>query len=123
MILVDSSVWIDHLRHGNDTLAELLQDERVLSHPCVIGELSLGDARQRETIKNALQGMAQCSVADSAEVLLAIERHALFGCGIGYVDAQLLAAVLLEPGALLWTLDLRLQRAAARLGLAFGAHH
>lgn len=122
MILVDTSVWVDHLRASDTALAALLDVGAVLTHPFVIGELALGTLRQRETILKALSDLPHASVATDAEVLHFIDRHALFGRGIGYVDAHLLAAVRLTPGAELWTNDKRLHSVARQLGLASAQH-
>lgn len=118
MILVDTSVWVDHLRAGHPALVQLLNAGQVMAHPFVVGELALGRLRQREVVLGALQDLPQASVAGEAEVLRFIERNKLFALGIGYVDAHLLAAVRLTPGALLWTRDRRLAAAADRLSLA-----
>ena len=117
MILVDTSVWIDHLRRHNKTLAKLLYAGMVLTHPFVIGELALGNLRQREVVLTALSDLPRASVATEPEVLHFIDQFALFGRGVGYVDVHLLAAVRLTPGAELWTNDKRLQGVAAHLGL------
>lgn len=119
MILVDTSVWVDHLRAGNKVLAGLLDTGMVLTHPCVLGELALGNLRHREIVMNALLGLPCASVATDAEVLRFIERHALFGRGVGYVDVHLLAGVRLTGAVELWTNDKRLHGVAAELGLAF----
>ena len=79
MILVDTSIWVDHLRAGNATLAELLEAGRVLTHPFVIGELALGALRQRVAVMSALSDLPSAVVATEAEVLAFIDRHALFG--------------------------------------------
>lgn len=121
MILVDTSVWVTHLRAGNEGLAELLSAGAVLTHPFVIGELALGGLRQRALIVDALGDLPRASVATDAEVLQFIERHRLFGRGIGYVDVHLLAAVRLTAPAALWTDDKRLHEAAEQLGLAMSA--
>ena len=118
MILVDTSVWVDHFRVGDKVLVELLDAGMVLAHPFVIGELSLGNLRQRRTILESISDLPQSVVATDAEVLHFIERHALFGCGVGYLDVHLLAAVRLTAGAVLWTRDRRLHGIAERLGLA-----
>ena len=118
MILVDSSVWVDHLRNGNTTLARMLDNGRVLAHPFVTGELALGNLRQRELILAALQDLPQAVVAGETEVLGFIDRQGLYGCGIGYVDAHLLASARLTSGGSLWTRDKRLHAVADRLGLA-----
>lgn len=123
MILVDTSVWVDHLRVGDKTLAGLLDRGSVLAHACVIGELALGDLRQRDLVLATLQDLPQASVATDREVLHFIGQHALFGLGIGYVDAHLLAAVRLTAGAALWTRDKRLLGVADRLGIAAGRLH
>ncbi len=118
VILVDTSVWIDHLRAGESSLAELLDGGGVLAHPFIIGELALGRLRRRALILGALSDLPQVRVASDAEVRHFIERHALHGLGIGYVDAHLLAAVRLTAGAALWTRDKRLNGIARRLGMA-----
>jgi hypothetical protein len=118
MILVDTSIWIDHLRQGNEKLVQLLGTSQVLAHPHVIGELALGNLQNRHAVLNALQGLPQVTVATDDETRHFIETNALFGIGIGYIDAHLLAAVRLSPGTLLWTRDKRLLAAGNRLGLA-----
>ena len=123
MILVDTSVWIDHFRRTDPTLVELLNDGRVLGHPFVTGELALGNLRNRDEILDALQGLHKSSVATNDEVLLCITQNALSGLGIGYVDAHLLASVRLSQGSKLWTRDKRLRAAAGRLGLATTIAH
>ncbi|MGK9171223.1 type II toxin-antitoxin system VapC family toxin [Inquilinus limosus] len=119
MILIDTSVWVDHLRAGDEKVAALLDASRVLAHPFVIGELALGHLRQRQTILSALQDLPQAAVATDAEVLTFIERYALAGSGIGYVDVHLLAATRLTSGSALWTRDKRLSGVAERLSLAW----
>jgi len=119
VILVDTSVWVDHMRANDKALTALLDTGMVLAHPFVIGALALGNLRQREIVLNALADLPRASVATDAEVLHFIERHALFGRGIGYIDAHLLAAVQLTAGAELWTNDKRLHGVAAQLGWAF----
>jgi len=121
VILVDTSVWIDHLRAGNEMLRRLLDRGLVLGHPFVTGELALGNLRQREMILAALAALPQASLASDGEVLHFIEEHALYGFGIGYVDAHLLAAARLMPGPTLWTRDTRLRSAATRLDLAMAS--
>jgi predicted nucleic acid-binding protein len=118
VILVDTSVWVDHLRGGNRALAGLLETGMVLAHPFVIGELALGNLRQRRLVLDALTDLPQASVATDAEVLRFIEQNRLLGRGIGYVDAHLLAAVQLSAGAVLWTHDKRLHGVAERMRLA-----
>jgi hypothetical protein len=118
VILVDTSVWVDHLRAGDQALAGLLEAGKVLAHPFVIGELALGNLPRRDQSLRWLRDLPQANVATDREVLYFIDRHRLFGLGIGYVDAHLLASVSLTAGADLWTRDRRLGRAAGRLGLA-----
>ena len=117
MILVDTSVWIDHFRRGNQFLVALLDTRDVLVHPFVVGELALGYLRSRDTIVSQLQLLPQANIATPDEVLKLVERRRLFGRGIGYVDVHLLAAVLLTAGTTLWTNDDNLQRAARDLGV------
>jgi predicted nucleic acid-binding protein len=119
VILIDTSVWVDHLRATDKALAALLDTGMVLAHPFVTGELALGNLRQREIVLNALADLPHVSVATDAEVLHFIDRHGLFGRGIGYIDAHLLAAAQLTAGAELWTNDKRLRGVAVKLGLAF----
>ena len=118
MILVDSSVWVDHLRSGNATLGRMLDTGRVLAHPFVVGELALGSLRQRDVILTALQELPQAVVASEVEVLRFINLQALHGLGIGYVDVHLLASARLTSGGSLWTRDKRLHAVAEQLGLA-----
>ena len=118
MILVDTSVWVDHLRKGDQVLGRLLFAGRVLAHPFIVGELSLGVLRQREAVLGALMDLPQATIATEEEVFRFIEVNGLPGSGIGYVDAHLLAATRLTPGAALWTRDKRLSEVAERLGLA-----
>jgi len=118
VILVDTSVWIDHLRARDAALVRRLDAGEVLGHPFVLGELALGSLRQRELVLTALGDLPQASVATDPEVLSFVEREQLYGFGIGYVDAHLLAAARLTAGASLWTRDRRLHEAAMRLGVA-----
>ena len=117
MILVDTSVWVEHLRHGLPRLATLLQEGEVLIHPWVIGELACGNLRNRSELLELMQGLPEAKVASDAEVLLLIERDRLMGRGIGYVDAHLLASAKLSH-CRLWTQDHRLAAVAQGQGLA-----
>jgi len=119
MILVDTSVWVDHLRSGDESLSALLNTSQVLMHPFVLGELACDNLRQRAEALSLLRNLPQASVAHDEEVLFFIERHELMGRGIGYVDAHLMAAVALDGGARLWTRDKRLQTLASVLGMAY----
>ncbi len=117
MIVVDTSIWIDHLRVGDPGLAALLRDGQVLAHPFVIGELALGEMSRRSEILGLLHNLPQAKAATDDEVLNLVENEHLRGRGIGYVDAHLLAATLLTAGGRLWTRDKRLAGAATQLGL------
>ncbi len=123
MILVDTSVWIDHLRTGEPELVALLQDGHVLAHPWVTGELALGHLSRRSEILRLLHHLPQAKAATDHEVLTLIDNHRLFGLGIGYVDAHLLAATMLTTGAHLWTRDKRLAAVADQLRLASDKGH
>lgn len=123
MILVDTSIWIDHLRASDERLARMLDDGKVLAHPFVTGELALGNLRQRDAVLSALQDLPQACVATENEVLRFIGAKSLFGIGIGYIDAHLLASVLLTPGSMVWTRDRRLLEASSRLGVATNTTH
>jgi predicted nucleic acid-binding protein len=118
VLLVDTSVWVEHPRTGNEELTALLNGGEVLGHPFVIGELALGDLRPRDPFLSDLRDLPQAIVAEDEEVLRMINRQTLFGRGIGYVDAHLLAAARLTTDSKLWTRDRRLQAVAAELGLA-----
>ena len=123
MILVDTSVWIDHLRHGDAELAKLLNAGRVLTHRFIIGELSLGRLQNRDAVLSTLQNLSQATFASDSEVLNFIGSNALFGTGIGYIDAHLLAATKLTPGTILWTRDKRLLAESTRLGVCMNLTH
>ncbi len=118
MILVDTSIWVDHLRIGDPGLAALLEDRQVLIHPWVIGELALGHMSGRLEVIHLLRSLPHAVSATDAEVLTLIENQRLFGTGIGYVDAQLLASTLLTSSARLWTRDKRLKTVAGRAGVS-----
>lgn len=118
MILVDTSIWVDHLRRGDAALAALLKNSQVLGHPAVAGELGLGTLAKRDEVLGLLANLPQAVPATHNEVMTFIARHRLFGLGIGYVDAHLLAATALTGVAALWTRDKRLHAAARTVGLA-----
>ena len=117
MILVDTSVWIDHLRSVDNRLMGLLDEGQVLAHAFVIGELALGNLRQRKAILRLLLELPQVTSAQDDEVHAFIDANALWGLGIGIVDAHLLAAARLS-NTMLWTHDKRLHGIAAKIGLA-----
>lgn len=118
MILVDTTIWVDHLRVGEPRLAGLLDRGAVLGHPWVTGEISLGSLSRRTEVLGLLRALPQAQTATTAEIDTLIDSHRLFGVGIGYLDAALLASTLLTPAARLWTRDRRLATAARRLGVA-----
>ncbi|MEA5410793.1 type II toxin-antitoxin system VapC family toxin [Synechococcus sp. BA-120 BA3] len=116
MILVDTSVWVEHLRCGMPRLATRLLEGEVLIHPWVIGELACGHLRHRRQVLSLLQGLPAAVVASDEEVLLLIERDQLMGRGIGYVDVHLLASARLSH-CRLWAQDRRLAAVAEEHGL------
>lgn len=111
------------MRASDEQLTHLLVAGQVLVHPFVTGELALGNLRNRDTLLGALQDMPQAPVATELEVLRFIGQKGLFGLGIGYIDAHLLAAVMLIPGSQLWTRDKRLLTASVQLGIAAFTTH
>ena len=121
MILIDTTVWVDHLRDGDAELVRILERGQALAHPWVTGELALGRLRDRACILRLLDQLPQATLATAGELLGFIERHELFGLGIGYVDAQLLASTVLTEDAKLLTRDRQLHAAAERLSLAHAA--
>lgn len=118
MILADTAIWVDHLNRTDAVLEALLDADCVLMHPYVLGEIVMGNLRRRTGTLADLRDLTQAPVAEPEELLAFVERHALFGAGIGYVDAHLLASTLLASEARLWTRDKRLHAAAERLGIA-----
>lgn len=123
MILVDTSIWIDHFRVGNPELARLLENTAVITHPWVTGELALGNLTNREEVIGLIRVLPRATVADDHELLQLIAHAPLQGTGIGYVDAQLLASAKLTADTRLWTRDKRLAGVASRVGLGFEPGH
>ncbi|WP_100959584.1 type II toxin-antitoxin system VapC family toxin [Bosea sp. FBZP-16] len=117
MILLDISVWIDHLRHGEPPLIEFLAEGQVLVHSFVVAEIALGSLARRDNVIAILKALPQAPVALHEEVMAVIEDERLYGLGIGHVDVHLLASARLAD-ALLWTRDRRLRAAAEQLGVA-----
>ena len=117
MVLVDTSVWIDHFRKADPLLARLLRAGAVASHGCVIGELALGHLRERATILELLQALPSFPTLSDASVLEFVRDAELAGTGVGWVDAHLLAAVNTAREGRLLTADTRLRSVAMRLGL------
>ena len=118
MVLVDTSVWIDHFRKHDTVLADLLIKNNVLTHPFVRGELALGNLRQRDSILNLLDNLPQAIVVYAEEINFFIEKNALFGLGIGLIDAHLLASTQISENTKLWTRDRKLMAAAMQLNIA-----
>ncbi len=119
MILVDSSVWVDHLRRGDPRLVDLLERSIVIMHPFVVGEIACVSLHDRASILELLQDLPAAVVAEGDEVLRFIERQVLHGKGIGFVDVHLLASVALTQGAQIWTRDKKLRLVAEMLGCAY----
>ena len=119
MILADTSVWIDHLRGNNNLLMPLLEANRIVLHPMIIGELACGNLRNRKEVLTLLQQLPTINNANHEEVLYGMEQHGWMGKGIGWVDAHLLASVLLTPNTTLWSQDRRLNNLAQSVGAAF----
>lgn len=117
MILADTSVWVEHLRSGDARLAELLRRGRVVCHAFVVAEIALGSLRDRAGVLGLLDGLPSLPVAEAEEIRVLIEERRVFGRGIGFVDAALLASCLLVPGTGIWTRDKRLDAVARALGV------
>jgi predicted nucleic acid-binding protein len=115
-MLVDTSVWVDHLRRGDPGLVDLLERSIVIVHPFVVGEIAGGSLNDRLALLELFQDLPAAVVAEGDEVLRFIERHVLHGKGIGYVEVHLLASVALTEGATLWTRDNELRLVAEMLG-------
>jgi predicted nucleic acid-binding protein len=118
MILVDTSIWVDHLSRGKGGLAALLEEEQVLMHPYVMGELACGDIRNRGEVLELLATLPPAAVASDGEAMMMIEKRKLMGRGLGWVDVHLLASVVLS-GTRIWSRDKHLAAAAAQLKVNF----
>jgi len=118
MILVDTSVWVAHLREGNVGLDSLLIDGQVVSHPLIIGELACGNLENRSDILTLLSTLPMATQAEHDEVMQFIENHTLMGKGLGFIDMHLLVSATLSEVSL-WTLDRRLNQVSSQLGLAY----
>ena len=121
MILVDTSIWIRHLRRVDAHLVRLLDDGAVLTHPFVIGELACGSQPRRAEVLGLLRKLPAAPAVTNDEALHFIDRHRLMGRGVGYVDVNLLASTILAGDAQLWTSDAPLLSAAARLSILYEA--
>ncbi len=121
MILVDTSVWVDHLHVTEHALASLLDRAEVLMHPMIIGELACGNLQNRERLLSLWRDLPVIVTVTDDKALNFLEHHRLMGKGVGFIDVHLLAAVALHSDAVLWTRDQRLARPADELGLGFTA--
>jgi predicted nucleic acid-binding protein len=119
-VLVDTSIWVNHLSRGNSELVQLLETEEVLCHPFVIGELACGSMRNRGEVLGLVATLPQTLVADHDELVGLVQKHHLYGRGLGWIDVHLLGSGLLSS-CKLWTLDKALGEAARRLGIAASA--
>ena len=117
MVIVDSSIWIGHLKQSNKHLSQLLQEDLVMIHPLIIGELACGSMKKRGEFLSLLKLLPVCQIPTYDECLSFLEEEALFGKGIGWVDINILAASRLSSGTV-WTFDKRLHLAAERLKIA-----
>ena len=118
MVLVDTSIWVTHLRQGSRQLEKLLMDAEVMCHPFIIGELACGNLKNRDEILSLLQSLPMAPTIEFDEFLFFIDRNHLMGKGVGFVDVHLLASAQLT-GVPLWTADKRLKSAANQLALTF----
>jgi predicted nucleic acid-binding protein len=118
MILVDTSVWVFHLRETQPGLVELLNEGKVACHPLIVGELACGNVRNRTTVLSLLEALPKAVLVEHEEVFAFIENHDLMGKGLGYIDVHLLASAVLTALPL-WTLDKKLKKAAEGLHCAY----
>ncbi len=119
MVLVDTSVWIDHVRSNDPRLFQLLERNEVLYHPFVYGEVAMGSLAGRKVILRDIRKLPSAKVARHDEVMSLVEQSSLFGLGIGYIDVHLLVSTQITPGARIWTRDKRLQEVAGRFFISF----
>jgi hypothetical protein len=117
MILADTSVWVNHFRRTDRRLEKFLLNDRILTHPFVIGEIACGNLGKRAVILSSLRQLPHATMASHDEVLHLLEQHRLWGRGTGWIDAHLLASALLT-GCRLWTADRRLHRLATELNVS-----
>lgn len=118
MVLVDTSVWVSHLREGNKALERLLNDGYVLCHPFIVGELACGNLRNRSEILSLLKILPMSLMAEHEEILEFIENNRLMGKGLGYIDVHLIASAVLT-GVSLWTFDKKLDEISKELGMSY----
>ena len=123
MILVDTSVWIDHLRSNEERLVHLLDQAQVVMHPMIWGELACGNLKNRSILIKLWQNLPHISEATHNEAMFCLEQRKLMGCGVGYVDLHLLTSTLLTPNIQFWTRDKRLRDIAVEMGCAWQESH
>lgn len=121
MILVDSSIWVDHFKKSNATLSALLASRLVVCHPFIVGELALGQLSKRVQVIQALNALPMLALVPNDEVLDFVERYGLMGQGIGWIDVHLLASTLVSGSMSLWTSDRRLAATATSLGIGYNS--
>jgi predicted nucleic acid-binding protein len=119
LILVDTSIWIDHFHKANQTLADVLERGDVVTHPFVVGEIACGSIRNRDEILELLGELPTALIATEEEALRLIEEQRLMGKGLGYIDVHLIASAMLTEGTSLWTADKKLRAFATRFRIAF----
>lgn len=118
MVLVDTSVWVAHLRRGDIGLETLLNEGHVVCHPFIVGELACGNLKNRSEILSLLQALPMTTLAEHEELMRFIENYSLMGKGLGYIDMHLLASAILSRVSL-WTLDKKLKQVSLKLGFAY----
>jgi predicted nucleic acid-binding protein len=118
MVLVDTSVWVVHLRNGNIGLETLLNEGHVVCHPFIVGELACGNLKNRAEILSLLQALPVATHVEYEEVMKFIEDHALMGKGLGYIDIHLIASAVLTEIPL-WTVDKKLSEVSSKLGIGY----
>jgi len=118
MVLVDTSIWVEHLRAGHSGLEALLEEGKVACHELIIGELACGSIKNRREILPLLQALPRVVEAEHDEAMRFIDRHRLIGKGLGFIDVHLMVSALLSDTPL-WTLDKALKAESSRLGIAF----
>lgn len=118
MVLVDTSVWVVHLRNGNIGLETLLNEGHVVCHPFIVGELACGNLKNRAEILSLLQALPMAIYVEHEEVMRFIEDHTLMGKGLGYIDIHLIASAILTE-IQVWTVDKKLNEIASKLGIGY----
>lgn len=118
MVLVDTSIWVEHFRHGREDLRSLLEENQVYCHPFIIGELACGHLKNRSEILSLLASIQQSLVSEDEEILEMIEANGICGRGVGWIDVHLLSSALLS-GARLLTLDRKLKKIAQEFSIAY----